>query len=80
MKEVEVITEILNNALKMYSNTDNSMIDGLMYLIRIWYVEREYGEFYDRVYGMTWGLECTGLITLEERNKIFDCLLKGFTN
>lgn len=79
-KEVEVITEILNDALKMYSNTDYSMIDGLLYLIKIWYNEREYVEFYDRVYGMAWALECTGLITLEERNEIFDCLLKGFTN
>lgn len=80
MKEVEVITDILNKALETNSKADKSTIFGLLYLIKRWYAEREYNEYYDRVYGLTWGLESVGLITIDERNEIFCCLLKGFSN
>ena len=80
MKEVEVITDILSKALETNSKADKSMIVGLLYLIKRWYAVREYNEYYDRVYGMAWGLESVGMITIDERNKIFDCLLKGFSN
>ena len=80
MKELEVITDILNKALETNSKTDKSMIVGLLFLIKRWYAERKYNEYYDRVYGMAWGLESVGMITIDERNEIFNCLLKGFSN
>ena len=80
MKELEVITDILNKALETNSKVDRATIVGLLYLIIRWYHERDYNEYYDRVYGMAWGLESVGIITIDERNKIFDCLLKGYNH
>lgn len=80
MKELEVITEILKKAVERNPEIDRNSVLYLKYLIEAWHEDRSYEEFYDRVYGMAWGLEIVDIITLNERNKIFDCLLKGFRN